>query len=491
MTTDLLADFGDIPTELLINGKWRPAADGSTLVNVSPVDERMLAEIAAAGTADIDTAVRAARAQFDGGEWSRVPGPERGRLLLLLADLIERDGNQLAGIQSMENGVSTAAALAFDVGSAVRSLRYYAGWADKIVGSTIPVSGHGGRPLHSYTVREPRGVLGAIIPWNAPLSITVNKIAPALAAGCAVVLKPAEDAQLTVLRLGALINEAGFPPGVVNVLPGWGDVAGEALAAHPGVDHISFTGSAAVGRRIQVVAAETVKRTTLELGGKSPQLIFADADIDAAVMGTAIGLFANQGQVCAAASRILVDRQVYGTVVAALAEAAGRVRLGDPREPDVDMGPLINRRQLDRVLGYIDAGKNEGARLVVGGERPARPGFFVRPAIFADASNDMTIAREEIFGPVGTVIPFDSEAEATALANDTVYGLTATVWTGDISRAHRLARQLRAGSVWINGWGAMDAALPWGGMKRSGVGRELGWAGIEDVTEEKVVTFML
>jgi len=489
--SDTVAGAASVPTELLINGEWRPAASGETLLNVDPVTEEVIAEVACAGAEDVDAAVRAARAQFDGGEWSRLSGPERARLMLRLADLVERNTAELAEIQARENGVAPAAAAAFDVPGVIGSLRYFAGWADKITGTVIPTPGFMGRPTHSYTVREPIGVLAAIVPWNFPVVGFANKVAPALACGCTAVLKPAEEAQLAILYLGRLIEEAGFPPGVVNIVQGVGEIAGAALVRHPGVDKISFTGSPEVGREIQRAAAETFKRTTLELGGKSPQIVFADADVGAAIGSTAIGLFVNQGQVCAAASRVLVERSVYDEVVAGLSAAAGGVTLGDPHDPSVTMGPLISQKQLDRVLGYIDAGKAEGARLCVGGKRPDRLGYFVEPAIFADATNDMRIAREEIFGPVGTVIPFDSEDEAVALANDSVYGLTATIWTNDVSRAHRLVSKVQAGSVWVNGWGPSDPRLPWGGMKQSGFGRELGWAGIEDLTEEKVVTFVL
>ncbi|EIV92856.1 aldehyde dehydrogenase family protein [Frankia sp. QA3] len=484
-------EIRSLPTGILVGGEWREAASGQTLPDINPVTEEVLADVAAGGEADIDAAVRAARAQFDGGEWSRRSGADRGALLLRLADLIERDADRLARIQSLENGVPTAIARVSDVANAVQTLRYFAGWADKISGTVVPTSGFMGRPTHSYTVREPVGVVGAIIPWNAPLAGAVYKLCPALTVGCTVVLKPAEDALLTVLHLGTLIEEAGFPPGTVNIVPGLGEVAGAALVAHPGVDLISFTGSPDVGRVIQRSAAETFKRTTLELGGKSPQLVFADADIPAAVAGTAMGLFANQGQICAAATRILVERPVYEEFVAGLGAAAAGVRLGDPDAADVDMGPLINRSQLHRVLGYIEVGRMEGARLVAGGGRPEGAGYFVQPTIFADATNDMTIAREEIFGPVGTVIPFDDEAQAVAIGNDSIFGLTATVWTSDLSRAHRVAGRVRAGQVWVNAWGAFHPGLPWGGFKQSGVGRELGLSGLHELTEEKVVTVVL
>jgi betaine-aldehyde dehydrogenase len=340
-------------------------------------------------------------------------------------------------------------------------------------------------------VREPVGVVGAIVPWNAPLMITAWKLAPALAAGCAVVLKPSEDAPLSSMRLAALIEEAGFPEGVVNVIPGLGEPAGAPLVRHPGVDKVSFTGSPEVGRDIAIACARDFRRVTLELGGKSPQIILDDADLEAAIGGTAIGLFANQGEICAAGTRVFVARALYDQVVEGLAEAARAVKLGDPLAEGTTMGALINRSQLERVTGYVEAGKQDGARLVTGGGRPGGKGYFVEPTIFADGNNDMKIAREEIFGPVGLVMPFDDPTEATRLANDTRYGLAAFIWTRDVSRAHELASQVKAGTVWVNGFGAPDARLPWGGVKTSGVGRELGYAGIEENTEEKVVTIVL
>jgi betaine-aldehyde dehydrogenase len=408
-----------------------------------------------------------------------------------LADLIERDGDQFARLEALDIGKPLAQPAVLDVPNAVATFRHFAGWADKVTGSTIPTDGYFGRPTHSYTVREPIGVVAAIIPWNTPLMIAAWKLAPALATGNTVVVKPAEDAPLSILYLAELIQEAGVPAGVVNVVPGLGEVAGAALVRHPEVDKISFTGSPEVGRQIGKVAAESFKRVTLELGGKSPQIVMADADVEAAVQGIAMGLFFNQGEVCAAGTRVLVHRSLYDTVVEALAGAASGLVVGDPLDPQTTMGALISREHLDRVLSYVERAKAEGARLVAGGGRARGDGYFVEPTVFADVARDATIAREEIFGPVGAVMPFDDVDEAIQIANDTEYGLAATIWTRDVSLAHTLAHQVRAGAVWVNGWAAINPALPWGGVKTSGIGRELGWSGILANTEEKVVTVVL
>lgn len=478
------------PLELFINGQWRRASGDATLPDYNPATEELLAEIAAATADDVDAAVRSARAQLQ-GEWGALSGGARGQILNRVADLIERDAETLATLEALDIGKPVGQPKMLDIPNAAATFRHFAGWADKITGSSIPTAGYMGRPTHSYTVREPVGVIGAIVPWNTPLMIAAWKLAPALAAGNTLVVKPAEDAPLSILWLGKLLAEAGLPPGVVNIVPGDGSVAGNALVEHPDVDKISFTGSPAVGRTIQQKAAETFKRVTLELGGKSPQIILPDADVDAAVNGTAMGLFFNQGEVCAAGTRIFVHRSRYDDVVGALSAAASAQVLGDPFDPATTLGALVNAKQRDTVLGYIERGKAEGARVAAGGGKPDGPGFFVEPTIFADATNDMTIAREEIFGPVGTVIAYDDPAEAIRQANDSKYGLAASIWTQDVTQAHTLARQVRAGAVWINGWAAIDPALPWGGMKTSGVGRELGWSGILANTEEKVITVVL
>jgi betaine-aldehyde dehydrogenase len=477
-------------TQLFVAGKWRDASDAATFRDLNPATEQPLADIASASAQDVDGAVATARAQLS-GEWAALPGAARGKILSTVADLIERDAELLARLEALDIGKPVAQPAMLDVPNAAGTFRHFAGWADKITGQTIPTAGYFGRPTHSYTVREPVGVIGAIVPWNTPLMIAGWKLAPALAAGNTVVVKPPEDAPLSILHLARLFAEAGVPDGVVSVLPGLGSVTGDALVRHPDVDKISFTGSPGTGRMIAKTAADTFKRTTFELGGKSPQIILADADLEAAINGTAMGLFFNQGETCAAGTRVLVHRSLYTQVVDGLAAAASAQVLGDPFDPNTTMGALVNAKQRDTVLGYIEAGKADGARLAAGGGKGSDAGYFVRPTIFADATNDMRIAREEIFGPVGTVIPFDDAEEAIRIANDTDYGLAAGIWTADVSEAHSLASKVRAGAVWVNGWAAIDPALPWGGMKASGIGRELGWAGILANTEEKVVTVVL
>ncbi|WP_372518113.1 aldehyde dehydrogenase family protein [Solirubrobacter ginsenosidimutans] len=481
----------EVPTQLFIGGEWRDAANDATFDVVAPAYEQHLATVAAAGAEDVDAAVRAARAQSDGGAWAQLTPADRGLLLFRLADLIERDIELLATLEGFDVGRPAYEPRLVDLPNVVDVFRHFAGWADKIEGRWITPLPFFGQQRQAYTIREPVGVVGAITAWNAPTLIAAWKLAPALAAGNTLVLKPAEDAPLSTLHLAKLIEEAGFPAGVVNVIPGLGATAGAALVAHPGVDKVSFTGSPEVGREVGIQAARDFKRVTLELGGKSPQIILADADPAAVVPGVAIGLWANQGEVCAAGTRILVARERYDDVVAGLADAARAVSLGDPFDAGTTMGALINARQLDRVTGYIAQGREQGAELVAGGERPERPGYFVQPTIFAGGDADIGIARDEIFGPVGLVRSFDDVDDAIAQANDTRYGLAAYVWTRDISKAHQVAARVRAGSVWINGGAPPDPRTPWGGMRSSGVGRELGWAGIEANTEEKTVTLTL
>ena len=487
---EALAIAGAAPHGPLIAGEWLTGHELMLQV-VDPATEETICEVAEANAEDVDRAVAGARDALDSGEWGRLSGAERGRLLNRVADLLEESAESFAAVESLDIGKPGFEPRFIDLPQAVDTFRHFAGWADKIHGRTIPTAGYLGRPTLNYTVREPVGVVAAITPWNSPTMIGSWKIAPALAAGCAVVLKPPEDAPLTSLMLTELVEKAGFPDGALSALPGRGPVTGQALIEHPGVDKISFTGSPQIGHRVAVAAARGFRRTTLELGGKSPQIVLADADLDAAAQGIAVGIFANQGEVCAAGSRILVARSVYDELVDRLIARAAEVRLGDPFDDATTMGALINRTQLDRVRSYIDAGRSEGAEVATGGGAPDGPGYFVEPTIFVGADNSMRIAREEIFGPVGTVIAFDGDDEAVAIANDSEYALAATLWTADVSRAHTLAGRIRAGSVAVNGWAPIDPRLPWGGSKLSGAGRELGWAGIEANTEEKTITIVL
>lgn len=464
-----------------IDGTSRDASDGARLPLVDPVTETTYAEAARGTAADVDSAVRAAHRALKQGPWGQLGSAARARLIGRLADLLERDAEALADMDARAIGRSPMEPRMMDVPNAVANLRAAAGWANALEGRTVPTGGYMGVPTLSYTVREPVGVVGAIVPWNAPLMILCWKLAALLAAGCTVVVKPSEETPQSALHLAQLCREAGLPDGVVNVVTGVGEVVGRALCEHPLVAKISFTGSPEAGREIQRTAGPLFKRVALELGGKSPQVVFDDAPFDDAVRGCAAGLFVNQGQVCAAGSRLLVQRGIADRFVQALADAAAGVTLG----------PLAKRAQMERVNRYIQSGIDEGARLVTGGVSKPERGFFVQPTIFAGASNTMTIAREEIFGPVGTVITFDTEAEAVALANDSRYGLAATVWTTDLVRAHKVAQALEVGAVGVNCWSPLDANLPWGGLKTSGIGREGGFGGALAYTEEKVITVLL
>ncbi|MCI0997391.1 aldehyde dehydrogenase family protein [Pseudomonas corrugata] len=474
-----------------IEGGSFEASDGRRTNLINPVTEQIYGSAARGTAEDVNGAVAAARKQLEGGAWSKLDGAQRGRLLLKLADLVERDTDLLADMDADAIGRSPIEPRRLDIPNVLANLRAAAGWANQLEGRTIPSGGYFGTKTLSYTVREPVGVVGAIVPWNSPLMITVWKLAALLAAGCTVVIKPSEETPQSALHLAALAQEAGFPDGVINVVTGYGNEVGRALCEHPDVAKISFTGSPEAGREIQRTAGVLFKRVALELGGKSPQIVFDDASFDDALFGCTLGLFANQGQVCAAGSRILVQRSLAERFAAALANAACAVKVGDPRQPDVQMGPVAKKAQFDRVNRYIQLGIDQGATLLAGGVSNPEQGWFVRPTIFTNARNDMAIARDEIFGPVGTVIAFDTEEEAVALANDSSYGLAATVWTSDLVRAHRVAAAVKAGAVGINCWSPLDANLPWGGVKDSGIGREGGFSGALAYTEEKVITVLL
>ena len=468
--------------KLLIDGRRVAALSGRWFETLNPATGEVLAKVAEAGVEDVDAAVRSSRAAFDGA-WSHMKASERGALLLKLADLIRRDEDELVRLESLDSGKPVSAIRRQDLPAVIDTLTYYAGMADKINGQVIPT-----RPdALTYTVREPLGVVGAIIPWNFPLMIGMWKIAPALACGCTVVLKPAEVTPLTALKIGELALEAGFPAGVLNVVPGFGKVAGQALVDHPDVDKVTFTGSPVVGRQILQGAAGNLKRVTLELGGKSANIVFPDADIDAAVKAAASGIFFNTGQVCSAGSRILAHESIYDEVVERLAARARSIRIGDPLEASTAMGPVVSEVQMKRVLGYIDVGRDEGASIVAGGARHGDTGYFIEPTVFAGVRHEMRISQEEIFGPVAAVIPFKDDEDAIRAANGTVYSLAAGVWTGDIGRAHRFTRRLKAGTVWVNTYGPTDIRLPWGGSRDSGFGREHGEAAIDNFTEPKAV----
>jgi aldehyde dehydrogenase (NAD+) len=475
-----------IRTRSWIGNEWRDAASGRTFPSVNPATEEVLAEVAEGGAEDVDRAVAAARTALRSDDWRRMDTHRRSELLWRLADLIEANADELARLETLDNGKTYFESRKVDLPSVVENFRYFAGVAGKVHGETIPVKGN----FFHYTRREPLGVVGCIIPWNFPLPQAAWKVAPALACGNTVILKPAEETPLTALRLGELAAEAGFPAGVLNVVPGFGEEAGAALVRHPDVDAIAFTGSTEVGRIIMREAAATVKKVSLELGGKSPNVIFADADVGAAIRGAATGIFYGKGEVCAAGSRILVERGIYEDVVAALADRAAKTTVGDPMAKGTRMGALVNRAQLDRVLGYVEAGKAEGARLVAGGEprKVEEKGYFVDATVFADVEPDMTIAREEIFGPVAAILPFEDFEDAVDTANRTIYGLAAGIWTRDIAKAHRLAEEIQAGTIWINTYNRYDSASPFGGYKQSGFGRDLGFhSAIEKYTQTKSV----
>jgi aldehyde dehydrogenase (NAD+) len=491
MSTVTLAPHRAIPitaTKLLINNRWVNAASGKTFPTINPATGDEICQVAEADATDVNAAVKAARTAFERGPWRRMSASERGRLLYKLADLIEKNADEIAQLEALDNGKPYQVALAADVPLSVACYRYYAGWADKIQGRTIPVAGN----YFCYTRLEPVGVVGQIIPWNFPLLMQAWKLGPALACGNTVVMKPAEQTPLTALRVGELLLEAGFPEGVVNLLPGYGPTAGQAIARHMDVDKVAFTGSTEVGHLIMEAAAQTnLKRVTLELGGKSPNIVFSDADMDKAIEGSHFALFFNQGQCCCAGSRTFVERKAYDQFVERSVERAKRRTVGDPFSPDTEQGPQVDLDQFNKVMSYIEAGKREGASLLCGGSRVGDRGYFVAPTVFADVQDNMKIAQEEIFGPVMSIIPFESLEEVVERANNTMYGLAAAVWTRDITKAHAIAGAVRAGTVWVNCYDVFDAAAPFGGFKQSGIGRELGEYGLQQYSEVKTVTVAL
>lgn len=479
--------FLSAPKQLLIDGEWVDAKDGKTFATVNPSTEEVLVQVAQASAVDVDRAVTAARNAYEApSPWSRFTPRDRSHLLWRIGDLIEAHADEFAQLEALDNGKRVEAARDGDVATAAELFRYFAGWATKMEGTTIPMSVPG-REFHAYTRREPIGVVAGIVPWNFPLLMACFKIVPAITAGNTVILKPAEQTPLTALRLGELLLEAGLPAGVVNILPGFGD-AGAALVDHVGVDKVAFTGSTEVGKKIAAAASVNLKKVSLELGGKAPNIIFADADLDAAIAGATLGGYFNEGQCCVNGSRLYVQRAVFDQVVAGVAAAARAITVGDGFEAGAHMGPLVSQEQFDKVLGYIRGAVADGAVLSAGSADPARDrGYFVSPTLITGVTEQMAIQTDEIFGPVVTAIPFDTEDEVVAAANNTVYGLAAGVWSKDIGTAHRVGSKLRAGTVWLNTWHADDVTLPRGGFKQSGWGRELGSFGLDDYTELKTV----
>lgn len=473
-------------TRLLIDNKWVDPVDGGEFETYNPATGQVVAKVAAGTAADVDKAVKAARRALESGPWSTMDAAERGLLLARLADLVERHSAELAALESLNCG-KTISDSKGDMAGVVNTLRYYAGWADKIEGRTIPVRGN----FLSYTLRQPVGVVGQIIPWNFPLLMLAWKWGPALACGNTIVMKPAEQTPLTALRVGELAIEAGFPAGVINLINGFGETAGAALVAHPDVDKIAFTGHVDTAKIIQKQAADTLKRTTFELGGKSPNVIFADADLEAAVAGAFHAIYFHGGQCCTAGSRLFVEDRIHQEFVERLAEKAKGRAIGDPLDPGTEQGPQVSQEQLDKILHYVDLGKKQGATLLTGGERVGDKGFFVEPTIFDNVKDDMAIARDEIFGPVVSVLPFRKVDEVVERANNTSYGLAAAIWTKDIDKAHLFAKKVKAGTVWVNCYHVVDTTTPFGGFKMSGQGRENGEAALEHYTEVKTVTVKL
>ncbi len=473
-------------TRLFIDNQWVDPVEGGTFDTYNPATGEVLAKVAAASAKDVDRAVKAARRALESGPWATMDAADRGRLLFKLADLVEREAKDLAALESLNCGKTINDSLG-DMQGVVNTLRYYAGWADKIEGRTVPVRGN----FLCYTLRQPVGVVGQIIPWNFPLLMLAWKWGPALACGNTVVMKPAEQTPLTALRVAELAQEAGFPAGVINIVNGYGETTGAAMVVHPGIDKIAFTGHVDTAKIIQKAAADTLKRTTFELGGKSPNVIFADADMEQAVQGAFHAIYFHGGQCCTAGSRLFVEEKVRQEFVERLAEKAKERKLGDPLDPTTEQGPQVSKEQMDKILGYCELGQKQGATLLTGGQRFGNKGFFVEPTIFDNVKDDMAIAKDEIFGPVVSVLPFKAVEEVVERANNTYYGLAAAVWTKDIDKAHLFAKGVKAGTVWVNCYHVVDSTTPFGGFKMSGQGRENGEAALEHYTELKTVTVKL
>ena len=474
-------------TECFIDGQWQPSQSGKTFETIHPADEEVITQVAEGDADDIDLAVKAARNAFDNGPWRSMDARERGELMHRFADLIEEEIDELAALETLDNGKPISDARNIDLPLTIDCLRYYAGYADKIHGKTIPVRGN----FFTYTRKEPVGVVGQIIPWNFPMLMAAWKWGPALAAGCTMVMKPAEQTPLTCLRMARLAQKAGIPDGVINVVPGYGPSAGAAITRHPGIDKVAFTGEYITAQTIMAEAAPTLKRLTFELGGKSPNVIFADADLDAAIDGTHFGLYFNQGQCCCAGSRVFVEESIHDEFISRVTSMNSSRKLGDPFDLETEQGPQVDQTQMDKILGFVESGKAAGATCVSGGNRVGDTGYFVEPTLFDGVTDEMDIATKEIFGPVTSVLTFKDMDELIERANNTFYGLAAAVWTRDIARAHHVANNVRAGTVWVNCYDVFDAAAPFGGFKMSGQGRELGEDGLSAYTETKTVTMSL
>ncbi|CAG7585052.1 aldehyde dehydrogenase family protein [Rhodococcus opacus] len=476
----------------LVGGQWVESASGETFETIDPATGQVLTTVARGGAEDVDRAVRAARTAFDEGPWATMKPNERERLIWRVGDILSERAEEFGQLEALDNGKSAGIAAAVDVAWSADIFRYFAGWATKIEGSTVNVSMPfvPGGQFHAYTLREPVGVCGLIVPWNFPLLMAAFKLAPALAAGNTVILKPAEQTPLTAILLGEVFEEAGFPPGVVNIVTGYGD-AGAALSAHDDVDKIAFTGSTEVGKKIVDAARGNLKKVSLELGGKSANVVFADADFDAAVTGSLNAWLFNHGQCCVAGTRMFVEDSIFDDFTAAVADAAGQVKIGPGLDPTTQLGPLVSQEQFDKVTGYLAAGLADGARALTGGKRWGDTGFYVEPTVFVDVKPEFSIVEEEIFGPVVAALPFNAEEGVAKAANSSIYGLAAGIWTKDLSKAHLTARQLKAGSVWINQYNGFDTAMPFGGYKQSGWGRELGATAIDLYTQTKAVNIAL